>query len=79
MWIAWAITITTTGLMTTVYADSPRGRLIGFEILVGVGTGVLASALSFPILAPPSVELHSQAFALYTFFCSFSYTSSSPH
>jgi len=73
MWVAWVITIVSMGLFTTVYADTSRGHAIGFEVIAGVGTGILAAALSFPILAPLPIEFHSHALALYTFFRTFSY------
>ncbi|KAJ3733198.1 iron permease [Lentinula guzmanii] len=69
---AWVLTIIGFGLFTTLHANTPRAHAIGFQIIAGVGIGMLSTSLFFPILAPLPVESNAHAIALYTFFRNFS-------
>ncbi|KAL6299612.1 iron permease [Sparassis latifolia] len=71
IWISWALVIVGMGLLSIIHADTPRSRVIGFEIVAGIGVGMLTAAVFFPVLAPLPVQYNAQALSLYTFFRNF--------
>ncbi|KAJ7312393.1 iron permease [Mycena albidolilacea] len=72
IWLSWSLAIIGLGLFTTLDVDSSRAKAIGFQIIPGVGLGMMTAAIFFPILAPLPVESNAHAIALYTFFRNFS-------
>ncbi|KAJ7151678.1 Mfs1.2 [Mycena filopes] len=66
-WIGWALLTVALGLLSTVTADSAAPLSIGFSILLSVGSGVITSITTFPILAPvpPSSAPFGLAFLLF--------------
>jgi len=71
IWVAWSLVIIGTGLFSTLRAGSSRATAIGFQIIPGLGVGMLTAALFFPILAPLPVEYNAQAVALLIFIRNF--------
>jgi hypothetical protein len=72
IWMSWSLVIIGLGLMTTLNVNSSRIKAIAFQIIPGVGLGMMTAAVFFPILAPLPVESNAHAIALYTFFRNFS-------
>ncbi|KAJ7191888.1 iron permease [Mycena pura] len=71
IWAAWSLVIVGIGLFSTLRAGSSRATAIGFQIIPGLGVGMLTAALFFPILAPLPVEYNAQAVALLIFIRNF--------
>ncbi|KAI8977720.1 iron permease [Trametes punicea] len=65
--IAWAFITVGMGLQSTLSADSATRNWIGFQIVAGIGFGLLFTATTFPILAPLPVELNASALSLFIF------------
>ncbi|KAJ6458426.1 iron permease [Mycena vitilis] len=72
IWLSWALVLIGTGLITTLNVDSSRAKAIGFQIIPGMGLGMMTAAVFFPILAPLPIQSNAHAIALYTFFRNFS-------
>lgn len=71
LWLAWAMILVGTGLLSTMAYDTSRARAIGFQILTGAFLGSVCGAVFFPILAPIPIQSNARAIALYTFFRNF--------
>ncbi|KAL1937269.1 hypothetical protein VTO73DRAFT_13878, partial [Trametes versicolor] len=71
LWTAWALVMVGVGLMSTVTEDTARAASIGFQIIIGVGVGILYSATYFPVLAPLPVTSNALALAFFIFLRSF--------
>ncbi|VDC06977.1 unnamed protein product [Peniophora sp. CBMAI 1063] len=71
MWFAWCIMILGTGLLSYLDADGSRGQSFGFQILAGVGLGIIYVAAYFPVLAPIPVTKSTPALAFHTFLRNF--------
>jgi len=69
--IAWVFIIIGMGLQSTLHAGSATRNWIGFQIVAGVGFGLLFTATTFPILAPLPVRLNANALAFFIFIRSF--------
>ncbi|TFK91581.1 iron permease [Polyporus arcularius HHB13444] len=65
--IAWACIVVGMGLQSTLHADSATRNWIGFQIVAGIGFGMLFTATTFPILAPLPVEVNASALAFFIF------------
>ncbi|KAI0709719.1 iron permease [Earliella scabrosa] len=65
--IAWACIVVGMGLQSTLHADSAVRNWIGFQIVAGIGFGMLFTATTFPILAPLPVELNASALSFFIF------------
>ncbi|KAI0324265.1 iron permease [Cubamyces sp. BRFM 1775] len=69
--IAWACITLGMGLQSTLGADAAVRNWIGFQIIPGIGFGLLFTATTFPILAPLPVELNASALAFFIFIRTF--------
>ncbi|KAJ6511403.1 major facilitator superfamily domain-containing protein [Mycena vitilis] len=67
LWSGWAVLVLGSGLLSTITADSSRAKSIGFQIINGLGIGLLYMNLYFPILAPLPVTSSAQALAFYNY------------
>ncbi|KAJ7060722.1 iron permease [Mycena amicta] len=67
MWFAWALIIVGAALLGMVDENTPRMRVIGFELLIGSGIGIIYVGAYFPVLAPIPVTLNTQALAYFFF------------
>lgn len=72
--LGWTFTTMGVGLLSLLKLDSPTGKWIGFQIVEGVGLGILYSAPQFPILSSLPVNKSAHALALLTFVRSYSQT-----
>ncbi|KAF8526953.1 iron permease [Hysterangium stoloniferum] len=70
-YIGWMLTIIGFGLLSTLTPDSRVGAYVGFEIILGIGLGMIWIATQFPILAPLPYSNNAHALAFFTFIRSF--------
>ncbi|KAG9016030.1 hypothetical protein FRB90_003791 [Tulasnella sp. 427] len=73
-YIGWAMTSIGVGLLTTLKVTSPVGHWVGYQIIEGIGFGILYSAPQFPVLAPVKITESAHALALFVFVRSYSQT-----
>ncbi|KAI9060770.1 iron permease [Trametes sanguinea] len=69
--IAWACITIGMGLQSTLGADAATRNWIGFQIVAGIGFGLLFTATTFPILAPLPVEVNASALSFFIFIRTF--------
>ncbi|KAJ7759151.1 major facilitator superfamily domain-containing protein [Mycena metata] len=67
IWIAWSALMIGTGLLSGVTENTSRGTSIGFQVIAGIGIGILYSAAYFPVLAPLPVTSNSSALSFFVF------------
>jgi len=67
LWLAWVLVMIGAGLLSTITADSWRITVIGYEIIVSGGLGILSTTTYFPVLAPLPVSENARALAFFTF------------
>ena len=67
LWGAWVFVVLGMGLLSTLHADTNRGRSIGYQIVTSVGLGAMSSTTFFPVLAPLPVSANAHALAFFTF------------
>jgi hypothetical protein len=68
----WSLSAVGIGLMSLLKTSSPTSQWIGYQIIEGVGIGILYTATQFPILASLPVSETAHALALFTFIRTFS-------
>ncbi|KAG9121240.1 hypothetical protein FRC07_002889 [Ceratobasidium sp. 392] len=73
-YIAWAFVMVGMGLLSILKYDSSKANAIGFQILVGIGGGILYASTTFPILAPLPISRNAPALALFAFIRTFAGT-----
>ncbi|PFH49132.1 hypothetical protein AMATHDRAFT_148324 [Amanita thiersii Skay4041] len=71
LWLGWCIMIVGSYLFSTLKPESSRASALGFEIVTGIGLGIVYSVTFFPVLAPLPVKENAHALALFTFIRSF--------
>lgn len=67
LWVGWVCLIVGAALMSTLNVDSTIARAIGFQIITGLGLGILLTTGFFPVLAPLKVEYNASALAFFMF------------
>lgn len=67
LWLAWISLIVAGGLLTSLSEESSRSEYIGYQVLVGLGCGIMMTTAVFPVLAPLPAELNANALAFYMF------------
>ena len=75
MWSAWCLIITGVGLLSYLDANGNRGQSYGFQVIAGVGIGIIYVAAYFPVLAPIPVTKSTPALAFHTFLRNFAQVS----
>ncbi|KAG8914321.1 hypothetical protein FRC00_014481 [Tulasnella sp. 408] len=70
----WVLTVVGLGLFTLLNVGTPKAQWVGFQIIEGVGLGILYAAPTFPILAPLPVSENAHALAFFAFVKSYSQT-----
>ncbi|QRW06527.1 major facilitator superfamily transporter [Ceratobasidium sp. AG-Ba] len=73
-YIAWVIMLVGTGIFSTLKYNSSKANTIGFQVLFGVGSGILYSSTTFAVLAPLPVSRNAPALALFSFIRTFAGT-----
>ncbi|QRW02287.1 major facilitator superfamily transporter [Ceratobasidium sp. AG-Ba] len=73
-YLAWVFLLIGTGVLSTLKYDSPKASSIGFQILIGIGAGILYASTTFPVLAPLPVSRNASALALFAFVRTFAGT-----
>ncbi|KAG9050253.1 hypothetical protein FS837_006694 [Tulasnella sp. UAMH 9824] len=70
----WVLITVALGLFTLLKTSTPMAQWVGFQIVEGIGLGILYAAPTFPILAPLPVSENAHALAFFTFVRSYSQT-----
>lgn len=65
--IGWIITTISFGIMSMLTVHSPKSWQIGFQIVSGIGLGLVYAAPTYPILAPLPITKSAHAIALFAF------------
>ncbi|KAG9020153.1 hypothetical protein FRB95_005006 [Tulasnella sp. JGI-2019a] len=60
--------------MSMITVSSPKGWQIGFQIVCGIGLGLIYAAPTFPVLAPLPTSETAHALALFAFVRNFAQT-----
>ncbi|KAI0026720.1 iron permease [Vararia minispora EC-137] len=71
MWLAWVLMLLGTGLLSSLSADGSRAQAYGFQVLAGIGIGIVYVAAYFPVLAPIPVRQSTPALSFHTFLRNF--------
>ncbi|KAG8904966.1 hypothetical protein FRB99_000968 [Tulasnella sp. 403] len=72
--IGWAFAAIGVGLLSLLKVSSSPAMIIGFQVIEGIGLGILYSAATFPVLAAVSISENAHAIALLVFLRNFSQT-----
>ncbi|KIO20590.1 hypothetical protein M407DRAFT_220214 [Tulasnella calospora MUT 4182] len=72
--VGWLLTTVGVGLLALLKVDTSTAQWVGFQLVEGVGLGILYAAPTFPVLAPLPVTETAHALALFTFVRSYSQT-----
>jgi hypothetical protein len=75
IYVGWILIIIGAGLLTTLGADSSIAKAVGFQVVIGIGTGIVYIAIIFPILASMPITQTAPAMALYVFSRNFGFVS----
>jgi len=67
LWFSWVLLLIAAGLLSTVHAGTSRAAVIGYEIIAGVGIGILIVVNFYPVLAPIPLSDSASALSLYQF------------
>ncbi|KAG8935776.1 hypothetical protein FRC00_010384 [Tulasnella sp. 408] len=70
----WVLITVALSLFTLLKISTPTAQWVGFQIVEGIGLGILYAAPTFPILAPLPVSKNAHALAFFTFVRSYSQT-----
>ncbi|KAA1466939.1 MFS general substrate transporter [Dentipellis sp. KUC8613] len=71
LWFAWSLSLIGCGLLSSLNADDSRAKAIGYQILVGIGIGMIYLATYFPVLAPLPISENTRALAFFVFLRNF--------
>jgi hypothetical protein len=66
-YIGWVLNIVGFALLSTLSADSAKGKYIAYEVVLGIGLGMTWISTQFPILAPLPYSNNAHALAFFTF------------
>lgn len=67
LWLAWVLLLISTGLLSTLKADTPLVGSIGYSVIGGFGLGILMSVTYYPVLAPLPLSMNANAVAFFMF------------
>jgi hypothetical protein len=70
--LGWIFLICGFAASSTIVLDTSISRVVGFEIIIGIGVGMMYVAPEFAILSPLPFSNNAHALAFYTFVRSFS-------
>jgi hypothetical protein len=70
-YLAWILVIIGFGLFSTITADTSGHVISAYQVIEGIGMGILFASTTFPILAPLKVTDAAYALAFFTFVRSF--------
>ncbi|KAG8946150.1 hypothetical protein FRC04_012005 [Tulasnella sp. 424] len=70
----WVLTTVGLGLFSLLKSTTPTAQWVGFQIVEGLGLGILYAAPTFPVLAPIPISENAHALAFFTFVRSYSQT-----
>jgi len=67
LWVGWIVCIVGLAVLGTTHANTNLSTIVGFEVLVGAGFGIVFSTTYFPVLAPLPLTSAAQALAFFAF------------
>jgi hypothetical protein len=70
-YVGWLFSLLGFLLFATLDENSSMSQYIGFQVLLGVGLGIIWISTQFPILAPLPQSNNAQALAFFTWMRSF--------
>ncbi|TFK88802.1 MFS general substrate transporter [Polyporus arcularius HHB13444] len=71
LWFGWCLAIIGFGIASTLGATDSTARVVGYEVVLGVGIGCGFTTVMFPVLAPLPAASNAQAIAFFQFIRSF--------
>ncbi|KAF8954828.1 iron permease [Flammula alnicola] len=66
-YLGWVFVMVGFGLLTILEPDSSKPAYVGFQVVLGIGLGMLWVCIQFPVVAPLPVSNNSHALAFFTF------------
>ncbi|KAF8512803.1 iron permease [Gautieria morchelliformis] len=66
-YLGWILTMIGFGLLSTLNENSTTAQYIGFQVILGMGLGMIWIGTQFPILAPLPFSNNAHALAFFTF------------
>lgn len=66
-YLSWVLLTIGSGLMSSITVDTSQGATIGYQIILGLGIGVLFSLTYVPILAPLPTSATAKALSFYIY------------
>ncbi|KIO20949.1 hypothetical protein M407DRAFT_80977 [Tulasnella calospora MUT 4182] len=72
--IGWTLSAIGVGLLSLLDASSSKAEWVGYQVIEGIGLGILFTAPEFPVLAPLPVSETAHALAFFGFVRSFAQT-----
>ncbi|KAG8923556.1 hypothetical protein FRC02_011057 [Tulasnella sp. 418] len=73
-YIAWAVSAVGLGILSLLEADSSKAMWVSFQVIEGIGVGMLYTATTFPILSALPLSESAHAMALFAFLRTFAQT-----
>lgn len=67
LFLAWLALIAAGAALVTLDANTERSKYIGYQVIIGLGLGILMTTAFFPVLAPLPVSLNANALAFFMF------------
>ena len=71
MRLGWCLMIVGTGLISSLDADGSKAKSYGFQILAGMGIGIIYVSSYFPVLASVPITRSAQALSFHVFLRNF--------
>ncbi|KAG8888972.1 hypothetical protein FRB99_004040, partial [Tulasnella sp. 403] len=72
--VGWALMTIGVGLLSLLKASTSKGEWVGFQLIEGVGIGILFSVTTFPVLAALPLAETAHALAVFTFLRTYAQT-----
>ncbi|KAG8903877.1 hypothetical protein FRB99_002613 [Tulasnella sp. 403] len=72
--VGWALMTIGVGLLSLLRASTSKGEWVGFQLIEGVGMGILYSVTTFPVLAALPLNETAHALAVFTFLRTYAQT-----
>ncbi|EGO00143.1 hypothetical protein SERLA73DRAFT_72881 [Serpula lacrymans var. lacrymans S7.3] len=67
LWFAWCCILLGLGLLTTIDENTAQAKSIGYQVIIGIGVGIVFSGTYFPVLAPLPVTSNAYALSFFVF------------
>ncbi|EJD49572.1 Mfs1.1 [Auricularia subglabra TFB-10046 SS5] len=67
IWVGWIFLAVGMGLWSTFGKDDSSGKIVGYEVVASLGSGILYTVTYFPVLSPLPVSYNARALAFFAF------------